>query len=583
MVSSTMPSVPWLTSEILAKISSLAMMADLPSLPHSNLPSGTTNMASTPDIAIPPILSLPTELLMAIYQHLPKNKTHDTVLNFALVCHGFGSIALPNLYQTISIKSSETQKLQQLLPTLRAHSHLADQCLTLHLQAHDFSKQGIQMYTALLWALPRLRSFHLKMFDSVDVPVFWDNLATALQFLHGLEHVTISRDTSSDFADGRTSRLAQQDIVRSIAACAWLKSLSIDGVNSQDDPGKEFEMSLIPRMYHTAPFTSLSVKNSTQRPEEIEELINWPRHLSHFRFESYKNREVRSLDLPMLASWLAKSHQDTLQSLEVGYIYSPATSIQRPLLDTINFKKLGKVTLSIHQLCPPSRLGINDNLAHEYAQNDLKSLLSGPRLHTLSLDFSSQRGVLDDIASSHVSAQEVQCIRWLAQAATENKAALKKIEIRYIPSIDIGPSTGHLARNRAPNFPHPIPPNLPANVPLNHVPNFPATHHLNPPAVPPAIFAVSPNAIANNNPATHGIAPGNVHPFLIDDIVNADFDVGDTVDTCPWAALDLLKQEIEPRGIALVYNPPAVSRKKWTKMEDTVRRDYRRAHHQHLG
>lgn len=170
-------------------------------------------------------------------------------------------------------------------------------------------------------------------------------------------------------------------------------------------------------MYRTASIRSLAIQNYHQPANLVKELIKWPKSLIHFSFSLYQNPEL-TLDMPTLATWLA-IHKDTLKSLKLGYL--PSNNIG-PVLHTTDFPNLETLTLSTLQFG-------NQHYYH-ISYDDAQDLISGPRLYTIILDMSWH-------AQNHnprrLGFHNERCIRYLAHAAKENKAALRELIIIYNP------------------------------------------------------------------------------------------------------------------------------------------------------
>lgn len=173
-------------------------------------------------------MTLPNELLIDIFESLPGCNKHKTVIKVALACHRFKDLILPQLYQTIEIGLwyQKRNKLRLLVSTLQSNQALGDCCQYLFLAAGNSSKESLRLYTALFWALPRLRILCLRTAFHSEVPRFWDEIGTVLSFAYALEHADIGRIAGI---------LPQGDVIRTLDGAIYLRTLTLDGVRSDSE------------------------------------------------------------------------------------------------------------------------------------------------------------------------------------------------------------------------------------------------------------------------------------------------------------------------------------------------------------
>ncbi|RDW68997.1 uncharacterized protein DSM5745_08757 [Aspergillus mulundensis] len=166
----------------------------------------------------------------------------------------------------------------------------------------------------------------------------------------------------------------------------------------------------------TAPFTSLELHNYVD-PETFDHLINWPQSLIIFRFV-YKGLVHDSTILPMILKGLSV-HRETLKEIDIRSLRIR----KRGSLDLSKFSALRTLTL------PQAAIRCSDGLA---AFDDIRVLLPS-NLLTFRLDYAIDDR--HDESAKDFGENEEQVIRTLALAAVTAKAALRTIEIEFIPSL----------------------------------------------------------------------------------------------------------------------------------------------------
>lgn len=170
-----------------------------------------------------------------------------------------------------------------------------------------------------------------------------------------------------------------------------------------------------PQKHRTASFVSLSLSDYEESPQATAQLLQWPKQLSSFVFDSFYNNRF-FMDLPMLGSMLLM-HKDTLRTVEIGYLSQSGRG--RPF-DWAQFPNLEVLRLSRWQMAKDLKLSP--------AEADL---LLAPSLRTFGLSFS----IYDQHSESWTDFGDTEehWVRDFAKAAIARKAALNKIEIEFHP------------------------------------------------------------------------------------------------------------------------------------------------------
>lgn len=154
-----------------------------------------------------------------------------------------------------------------------------------------------------------------------------------------------------------------------------------------------------------------------------EQLIQWPRALTHFDFGHYYYNPFY-MDLPMLAAWL-HPHRETLRSLNIGYLSREGVGL---LFNASAFPKLETLTLSRWQIEHRKRRGLPELT---YAPDSADYLLA-PNLHTFTLDFSVYDQHSEDFTD--FTDPEENWLRSLARDAVGRNAKLRTIKIDFAPN-----------------------------------------------------------------------------------------------------------------------------------------------------
>jgi hypothetical protein len=146
-------------------------------------------------------------------------------------------------------------------------------------------------------------------------------------------------------------------------------------------------------------------------------LIHWPTVLTHFTFETYTNNP-KTLDYATLESWLL-THAQTLLSITISCVRQQHSTsfFNASLFPSLQYLQLWRWPLNV-----PAR---------DYSSST--TCVLGPSLTTFTWDYAPPMAIEYDNPDywSPLCENEIAWLRTLATSASERKAALTTIVIKY--------------------------------------------------------------------------------------------------------------------------------------------------------
>ncbi|RAL06973.1 uncharacterized protein BO97DRAFT_464851 [Aspergillus homomorphus CBS 101889] len=178
----------------------------------------------------------------------------------------------------------------------------------------------------------------------------------------------------------------------------------------------------------TAQFSTLNIHHCKENPAAIEELILWPKALTHFNASVLSGSgPACDVNLSKLNAWLL-AHKDTLQTIQIRCIYKQR---QGQLFHTRGFVALERLTLPWWEIRGNFPWREDDDSPFVFTPAHADAILCAPRLETLELDF-GQGGHGPDYFG-RLGEIEDRWIRDLACAALARQAALRTICVGFKP------------------------------------------------------------------------------------------------------------------------------------------------------
>ncbi|KAI9927570.1 hypothetical protein ASPWEDRAFT_176052 [Aspergillus wentii DTO 134E9] len=296
------------------------------------------------------ILRLPDEFLVVILEtaseHDPQRPddrirySYDSCKSLAFVCHRFNRIVAPFLYHTINFNVSAP--LRTTTKTKQPDLH---------------------------------GGFTVVFKDESHTKATWELLRHASNYMTELRRLDLHRNNLGV----HLSDLMEVDILS-------LEELNISGMSSSSYnripiPASYPENVVIPiNKRRTASFRKLHLSHFQAIPTATSEIINWSKHLTHFKLSFFMS--VYPLYLQDLNSCLHHHHQYTLRSIDIGYL----SDERRPRFYAVDSPNLEELTLS-RWLMPEKGL--------QFTSADADALL-GPKLRTFHLTLRYSIGILRD-------------------------------------------------------------------------------------------------------------------------------------------------------------------------------------------
>ncbi|KAL4793165.1 hypothetical protein BDV19DRAFT_391389 [Aspergillus venezuelensis] len=363
--------------------------------------------------------ALPTEILFIITESLPIQDRPS----LALVCRRFAAIVQPQIYRAVRFNmfSTTPKHLQSLEFTLYSRPSLFTYCRELsvifdnsdtYMDASESdssvsSKPSLDhcmLLRNLIRVLPNVQSLTLRGSYDEHSPLVWGLTRYAVQHMHRLKDLELNAELGWFYLQDLDATLhGLQSLDTLVVRCLCFDDYRRDMDELMPENNTEVLAEVVPSIG--------TGMNSDEMSFDSHEFVPWPNSVAHLRLDCWINRS-RFVEPDIIVARL-RHYKRTLVSLDLRIM---GHCDLQGIIDTSDFPELETARLPIPNLRRPN--------------NPVwpVDMTLGPKLHTITLDFSADNHY--QYLENFDEAEE-KWITKLARGAVADKKALREIKIAF--------------------------------------------------------------------------------------------------------------------------------------------------------